>query len=208
MKIKTVYPNNVGWFEIKLDEVYIKHLWDCIKNPVKNNKSKLAGVISKSELIDDKINFFFNEVLLPACHKYVEDFKTVPVRELPVSERHAIYLSSMWVNYQKQTEFNPRHDHTGIYSFVVWMKIPTNFKDQRKLKIAESTSNMISNFCFDYKNMLGHDTGSIYEMSPKMEGIMLFFPSQLNHTVYPFYNCDEERISISGNLMLDTRVCV
>ena len=97
MKIKTVYPNNVGWFEIKLDEVYIKHLWDCIKNPVKNNKSKLAGVISRSELIDDKNNFFFNEVLLPACHKYVEDFKTVPVKELPVSERHAIYLSTYYV---------------------------------------------------------------------------------------------------------------
>ena len=56
--------------------------------------------------------------------------------------------------------------------------------------------------------MLGHDTGSIYEMSPEMEGIMLFFPSELNHAVYPFYNCDEERISISGNLMLDTKVCV
>ena len=208
MKIKAVYPNNLGWLEIKLDEIHLKHLWDCIKNPIRNNKPKLAGVISKSELIDDKDNFFFNGVLLPACHKYIEDFKTVPVKELPVSERHAIYLSSMWVNYQKQTEFNPRHDHTGIYSFVVWMKIPTNFKDQRKLKIAESTSNMISNFCFDYKNMLGHDTGSIYEMSPKMEGIMLFFPSQLNHTVYPFYNCDEERISISGNLMLNTKVCV
>ena len=56
--------------------------------------------------------------------------------------------------------------------------------------------------------MLGHETGSIYEMSSKVEGMMLFFPSELNHAVYPFYNCDEERISISGNLMLDTRVCV
>ena len=56
--------------------------------------------------------------------------------------------------------------------------------------------------------MLGHETGSVYKMSPEMEGIMLFFPSELNHAVYPFYNCDEERISISGNLMLDTRVCV
>ena len=208
MKIKTVYPNNVGWFEIKLDEIYMKHLWDCIKNPVSDHKSKLAGNISKSQLINDKNNFFFDEVLLPACHKYVEDFKSVPVKELPVSERHAIYLSTMWVNYQKQTEFNPRHHHTGIYSFVVWMKIPTNFEDQRKLKIAESTSNFISNFCFDYKNMLGHETGSVYKMSPEMEGIMLFFPSELNHAVYPFYNCDEERISISGNLMLDTKVCV
>jgi hypothetical protein len=208
VKIKAIHPQNLGWYEIKLDEVHMKHLWDCIKNPVSNHKPKLAGNISKSQLIVDKNNFFFDKVLLPACHRYVNDFKTLPVKQLPVSERHAIYLSTMWVNYQKQTEFNPRHNHTGIYSFVVWMKIPTNFEDQRKLKIAESTSNFISNFCFDYKNMLGHETGSVYKMSPEMEGFMLFFPSELNHAVYPFYNCDEERISVSGNLMLDTRVCV
>ena len=32
---------------------------------------------------------------------------------------------------------------------------------------------------------------------------MLFFPAKLMHTVYPFYDCDEERISISGNIKLD-----
>ena len=32
---------------------------------------------------------------------------------------------------------------------------------------------------------------------------MLFFPSKLNHQVYPFLNCEEERISISGNILLN-----
>ena len=32
---------------------------------------------------------------------------------------------------------------------------------------------------------------------------MLFFPAKLMHTVYPFYNCDKERISISGNINFD-----
>ena len=41
-------------------------------------------------------------------------------------------------------------------------------------------------------------------MSPKLEGTMVFFPAQLRHAVYPFYNCDEERISISGNIALNT----
>ena len=205
MRIKTIHPNNFGWLEIKLDEVYLKHLWDCIKNPVSNHKSKLAGVISKSQLIEDKDDFFFKNVLHQACFRYEQDFNGLPVDHLPITGSHPLFLSSMWVNYQKQTEFNPRHDHTGIYSFVVWMKIPTYFKDQRKLEFAESNTDTISNFCFDYKNILGHDVGGIYEMSPKMEGIMLFFPSQLNHSVYPFYNCDEERISISGNIILDTK---
>ena len=205
MRIKTIHPNNFGWLEIKLDEVYLKHLWGCIKNPVSNHKSKLAGVISKSQLIEDKDDFFFKNVLHQACFRYEQDFNGLPVDHLPITGSHPLFLSSMWVNYQKQTEFNPRHDHTGIYSFVVWMKIPTYFKDQRKLEIAESNTDTISNFCFDYKNILGHDVGGIYEMSPKMEGMMLFFPSQLNHSVYPFYNCDEERISISGNIILDTK---
>ena len=208
MKIKTVYPGNLVWLEIKLDEVHVKHLWDCAKNPLRNHKPNLASVVSKSELIYDKNNFFFNDVLLPACDHYEEDFKTMPINDLPISGRHPIFLSQMWVNYQKQTEFHPRHAHTGIYSFVVWMKIPTNFKDQRQLEFAESNIDMISNFCFDYRNILGHEVGCIYEMSPEMEGTMLFFPSELHHEVYPFYKCDQERISISGNLMFDTRVCI
>ena len=32
---------------------------------------------------------------------------------------------------------------------------------------------------------------------------MLFFPSSLNHAVYPFYDCDEDRVSISGNIMVE-----
>ena len=41
-------------------------------------------------------------------------------------------------------------------------------------------------------------------MNPEMEGTMLFFPSKLSHEVFPFFNCDEDRISISGNIKLNT----
>ena len=39
-------------------------------------------------------------------------------------------------------------------------------------------------------------------MNKELEGWMVFFPSQLNHFVYPYYDCDEQRVSISGNVML------
>jgi len=32
---------------------------------------------------------------------------------------------------------------------------------------------------------------------------MLFFPAEMMHQVYPFYNCEEERITISGNIKYD-----
>jgi hypothetical protein len=34
---------------------------------------------------------------------------------------------------------------------------------------------------------------------------MLFWPSQLKHQVYTFYNSEEERITISGNVLYDTK---
>ena len=111
----------------------------------------------------------------------------------------------MWVNYQKQYEFNPLHDHTGIYSFVIWLQIPTEYKDQRELLIAKNTNSpVISNFCFNYQNILGGSGEYVYEMSKEMEGTILFFPSQLQHTVYPFYDCEEDRISVSGNIGFNT----
>ena len=111
----------------------------------------------------------------------------------------------MWVNYQKQNEFNPLHNHNGVYSFVIWMKIPTRHFEQNKNPIAlRSNTQLISSFQFHYVNILGGNSNHTYEMNPEMEGTILFFPAKLLHCVYPFYNCDEDRISISGNIALNT----
>ncbi len=34
---------------------------------------------------------------------------------------------------------------------------------------------------------------------------MLFFPAALRHTVYPFFNCDEPRVSVSGNVWFKSK---
>ena len=103
-----------------------------------------------------------------------------------------------WVNYQYQTEFNPEHAHTGITSFVIWMKIPTHYKDQHNL---DFHSNAASDFQFTYSNILGGTVEYPIFMSPEMEGTIMVFPSTLHHQVYPFFNTDEPRISIAGNLL-------
>ena len=55
---------------------------------------------------------------------------------------------------------------------------------------------------FNYIDSLGDLRTSVYQQSPKMEGTLLFFPSRLHHEVHPYYECDEQRISISGNIWL------
>ena len=85
------------------------------------------------------------------------------------------------------------------------MKIPTEFEDQKKNPIANQINDdSISNFQFSYVNILGQPKAFTYEMSSVWEGHIIFFPGVLRHQVYPFYNCDEDRISISGNIKLNT----
>tara|TARA_B100000482_G_C12496667_1_gene254874 strand:+ start:138 stop:776 length:639 start_codon:yes stop_codon:yes gene_type:complete len=204
MKITPVYPPNVGWLEVKLDDFQIKHLHKCIDQYIRDHKENLAGNINNSQLIPDIDDWFYNNVLVNCCIEYSNKFHNLG-RKQPNNQDHPYFLDTMWVNYQKETEFNPTHFHSGIYSFVIWIKIPTDYEEQKKLDIARSTSTAISNFSFYYTNILGEGVTFTYPMSPKMEGTMVFFPSKLYHQVFPFYNCKDDRISISGNILIDTR---
>ena len=200
----TVKPNLGGWLEIKLDDKEMKFLWDCIDNKQKSHKKNLAGNVSQSNLLIDKDDWFFNSVLYHLTEKYADEFQNMGDK-YPLNRKLLYHMSGFWVNYQKQYEYNRFHSHGGVYSFVIWMKIPTYYFEQRRdNKFAYgSNSRTISNFKFEMIDFLGQMHGQTYEMSPKMEGTMLFFPSKLNHLVYPFYNCEEDRISISGNIGLD-----
>ena len=84
------------------------------------------------------------------------------------------------------------------------MQIPTSFAEQRKLPIcAESNAdNHISNFAFSYTNTLGKVSTFAYNMEKEAEGYMVMFPAQMLHQVFPFYESDGERISISGNISI------
>ena len=87
------------------------------------------------------------------------------------------------------------------------MKIPTEYEDQKNLPHAKgSNSDCISNFEIQYQSSLGDLMPFNYRMGKWAEGMLLFFPSQLMHGVYPFYDCDEDRITISGNLTYNTSV--
>ena len=37
-----------------------------------------------------------------------------------------------------------------------------------------------------------------------MDGMMIFFPSDMNHLVYPHFTTDEWRISIAGDIALNS----
>jgi hypothetical protein len=199
--------NNI-WIDTRLNEETMKFLNDAIseKNLKKWNHS-LTGHISKSELINDKDNWFFNSSLKQLTEKmFYRDWINFSMYhiegERPFPEFEVTHL---WVNYQKQYEFNPSHSHTGLYSFVVFMKIPTHWKEQHKLPISENSNHPQAS---DFQFLLGQGTevqNIDIALSPEDEGRIIFFPAWLKHQVYPFYGTEEERITISGNISLYQR---
>tara|TARA_Y100001968_G_scaffold199544_1_gene183123 strand:+ start:717 stop:1352 length:636 start_codon:yes stop_codon:yes gene_type:complete len=195
-----VTPPNLGWLQYSLVDKEIDYLWNCINNKKEYYSDKLAGNITGSYTLVDKNDWFFNQTLHPLIKVYAHEFANLG-ENTPMLNLHPYTLGKWWVNYQKQHDFNPTHDHTGVYSFVIWLKIPYEYEEQNK---DNTTNNPVrSTFQFHYQNILGEPRNFTYQLGKNYEGQLLFFPSQLFHEVYPFYDCDEDRISISGNIWID-----
>ena len=200
--IQYVTPPNGGWLEYKLDSNELDYVWERVnekESSYESNKPSLAGDIHESKLLEDPDDWFFNNVLSKCCEAYSNLYCNLG-NKVPIPEgTYSYYMREWWVNYQKQTEFNPSHTHTGVYSFVIWLKIPIEHEEQNKDII--SNMKLRSSFQFSYTDILGRISQFNYDLNKTWEGVMLFFPSQLEHQVYPFYNCDDYRISISGNIL-------
>ena len=213
------YPvQTIPWLELKLSDDVMKHLWKMVEKGEKRGKcvkNSLAGNISNSFAIDDTNHYFTTEVLLPLAQYYenktphttkhlLDISPAVDENEKPIHPcANTLFLEAFWANYQYKHEFNPTHDHSGAFSFVIWMKIPYDSAEQRKEKFLNGIDESYKKpgtFYFEFINMFGTITESLFPMDPSMEGTMLFFPSKLRHGVAPFYSCDEKRVSISGNL--------
>jgi len=188
----------------KLPKDMIDYLWERIdvakKKSVCINKN-LAGNISHMYKLEDPQNLIVPN-LLKILEKVQQDIQ-LEIQKVYSKISHARnnklepHLDSLWVNFQKKGEFQPVHNHSGLFSFVIWMDIPYHWKDETK-------SDQKGNFSFVYSD--GNCRGvQVYyiKLSPEMNGYCCFFPSDLCHQVYPFYTSDKDRISISGNIVCD-----
>ncbi len=209
MQVQHISPPVNGFLEVKLDQSVIDYLWKIIdigEDINQNYNNKLAGNISKSLLLEDIDSFFFKSVCLPLV-KYYRENNSIPAdpvsRNTLLGPKSTLLLNQFWVNYQYETEFNPYHDHSGIYSFAIWLKIPYDMIEQKKLPQftnLKDSDRKAGNFEFEYIDSLGGIRNFGFQLSQKYEGTMLFFPAKLRHCVYPFYSTDEPRISVAGNI--------
>ena len=118
----------VLWSDVRLPENVMNYLWMIINSPTRTDVMREDGedLSSFADFKTDKDDWFFENVMKKECieiSKETDKFKSPP----------KFKLESMWVNHQKQYEFLPPHRHGAFYSFVVFMKIPTNPEEQHAL---------------------------------------------------------------------------
>jgi len=195
---------NPPWLDLRLTKEAMDHLWNNINGKQTDATKSLVGNISKSAYIEDKDNWFYENVLKECTEMiYFKDWNNYyNVHVAKFAPPPVFELKDIWVNYQKQHEFNPPHNHGGIFSFVVFMKIPTHWKEQHALPWLKDSRNPCAS---DFHFILGQGMGPVQlipiPLCPEDEGRILFFPAWLTHQVLPFYECEEERITISGNII-------
>lgn len=151
----------------------------------------LAGHIKK-ELNLPSLKIF--NILKPYFRSYArvqtEDYALKP---LPVLDMDAV-----WVNYMKAGDFNPPHSHSGVLSFVLFLKVPDQLKKENEKYTGTSMGPGAIEFRIGLVPQLVNPAATNHPFFPK-EGEIFIFPAHLEHWVFPFKS-KVTRVSVSGNL--------
>jgi hypothetical protein len=199
---KIEYKDNLPIFVKKLDDLLISDLLIFFKNTHKIEINKILAGNIKEEY--DLINF------IPRFEKelYEDIFNNKELKKIMHSKaplkKFRLSIKEFWINIQKKHEFNPLHDHFGLFSFNIFVQVPfSNEEEYINSPGFKGHSNLAGCLQFVYNTPLGGLRTFNIAMDKKLNGCMLLFPSELWHQVYPFYTSDKNRITAAGNIYFE-----
>ena len=210
-KIDAFFHDQLLYISTKISSSDLKELKNkakiCLENQDKFSKANnvLAGNIEKELNLDES----FEKILFPYSSYLANEFKNIAKDTSHEQEKSntkkavsSWVYTSTWINFQKKHEFNPTHSHSGYFSFVLYIQIPYDLKEELKLQNCKnSNTKKNSLFSFAYTDIYGKLIQHALNIDKTWEGTMILFSANLNHEVSPFYTSDDYRISISGNLL-------
>jgi hypothetical protein len=179
--------------KVKITDEFKKLLLTEARKNKLDYTDKLAGILDKETGYNDESK----TLIVPEISKYLgvydqmfEKFINKPYQKKP----HYI-MTALWINYQKQNDFNPPHDHDGKLSFVIYLQIPDELKKENAAYKGKSCGP--GGIQFVYGD--GPRDCVTYQSFMPEENDMYIFPAWLKHWVAP-YKSDCIRISVSGNV--------
>ena len=114
-------------------------------------------------------------------------------------------LDGCWINFQKKYDFQPMHDHAGVYSFIIFYDIPYDIEEEKAASpcVQGGDARVNGHLEFHYVDYKGRICTMSIPADKNWHGRLIIFPADLKHSVNPFYSSDEYRITISGNLAFE-----
>lgn len=197
-------------------EVDVFHV-DFNNNKVENESKDLLRLFQKKRQgyasdykLSDETAAILDKEILKLIHKYETNYnwfdRLFNYTSNIESGEINIALERIWVNFQRMGEFLPLHNHTGVYSFVIWVRVPFSIEDEKdNTANPDLIKNRTANFEFVYNDSLGRINNYPIPVDKTFEGMISIFPSDLQHIVYPFYSTDDVRISVAGNYRVDIK---
>ena len=178
-----------------LEKTFIKELRSRgDKSNISHNK-ELAGHLDIENSYNEEDRKWFMYSTTHIFKNYVNKLK-LSINEMgnkpPLT---GVNLSALWINYMKKSEFNPLHDHFGDISFVIYLQVPNEIKEENKRFQGQGSGPGVISFYYGERN---ENMRTQHHFLPN-EGDMFMFPAATKHIVPPFKS-DVTRISVSGNL--------
>ena len=178
----------------KIQDDFKKILLDEAKKSEIDFKDRLAGQIEKERGYSEKQR----DIIIPYLSPYLGIYDQAFQRYQNKKYEHGApeyALTALWCNFQRQHEFNPPHDHDGKLSFVIYLSIPEELKEENKNYKGKSCGPGGIQFMYGE----GPRDAVPYMSYFPQERDMFIFPAWLKHWVSPFQS-DCTRISVSGNI--------
>jgi|TARA_B100001778_G_scaffold333632_1_gene342649 hypothetical protein len=196
MNTKKIELPNYAVLDVTLDKNVLDHLHHLVE------KYEPDDAKQQWMLIDDD-NRFQKEVLNPIIQEYVTDYGFP--EKLKTTHIHDLTFQKFWANYTGKGEYQALHNHDAIWSFVIWLKLPAVANVEQSVKDAMHPD--AGDFILTYSDIIGRTRKVNWKLEKQYnEGHMLLFPSDLYHAVYPHFQTDEKRLSLAGDIVINSNV--
>ena len=199
-KVETLGHINFGPF-VALYKVHKELIKGLLKRgkpkDVGSGNKKLAGILEDQRNYDKEDKEWFIKEFQPYVDEYVEGgCRWARTKYSEPQWTKSFSLLGLWINYMKEREYNPEHVHTGMLTWVIYLKTPDLAAERKKYPGSSyGPGGILFKYGENSPTKWAEHTVA-YDPEP---GYMWMFPCMLRHEVIPF-KTPGERISVSGNL--------
>lgn len=180
-------------FSTEVSKKVVGVLSEEITYATQDAKKTLAGVLGKQIAYTTDSRNRIGHLLAPYFHAYLQFLAMYRGKDV---ETPNLSLEQLWCSYQYPGDYNPPHQHSGRFSFVIYLHMDNALVAENN--DYQGTDVGPGGITFSYGEGF-KDNITQQQFFPKPYQ-MFIFPSWLTHFAAPYRHPNIVRTSVSGNV--------